>query len=780
MATIIEQILTIITTPPGNLVYHMVLAFSIAGALVSSINHYRGGEDAQGRRMVIGFSLILAARLGLFLIAGLGWQALNLSTAMLPNLDRAVNTFCLVLIVWLWDFPEPLRLADAATVLLALIVIVLFGFTSLWWVNQSEGAYFSGSLVDIIWQSFSLLLIIAGIVLLLYRQPRSWEIGLGMLILLFIGYFLELLFPLGDSDYPGFVRLAQMTAYPILLLLPQRSQIPALGSRVSQQPAQQRRLYSIDPKIMHSFMALATESSPSETCQEICRAISQSILADLCILITPPDGTGSMSILCGYDLIRENPVEGVDIDSDNVPRLAAAMRENKPLRLLTSTTSIDLDGIRIALGLPVTGSLLAAPINIPGRDAPLSSVLISLYSRRDWTDDDQSYLQEINTFITQTLQHPRQLADLEAQLEDSSRELESLQSIQNTRHNQTAQELGQVENVAALIVTHQEAQATIERLETEIEALRQTADSVSSDGSITPQELDIIQSELRLTLEEVAHLRTALAEADQKIHTLEKTLTLSIGSDKQDELAASLVQELRQPLSSILGYTELLHGESVGILGALQRKFLDRIKASTERMSTLVEDLAMLEPADESAYEVTSKPIELSAVVTEAITYTDTLMNEKNITLDLEVPEQLPRLYADRDAIQQVLIHLLQNAIAASPKGSEISLRAQIEEGDKSLDYVLLQVSDRGEGIPSEDLPRVFSSLYRADSTSIQGIGNTGVELAIVKTLVEAHSGRIWVDTKQDIGSTFSILLPVSTAAASSSAEERGENTDEH
>lgn len=775
MATIIEQLLTIITTPPGNLVYHIVLAFSIAGALVSSINHYRGGEDVQGRRMMLGLSLILAARLGLFLVAGLAWQALNISTAILPSVDRAVSALCLVLIVWLWVFPEPLRLADTATVLLGLIVIVLFAFTSLWWVNQGEGAYFNGSLADIIWQSFSLLLTIVGIVLLLYRQPPSWEIGLGMLLLLFIGHLIELFLPFLDSDYPGFVRLAQMAAYPMLLLLPQRSQISAIRTRVSQQPPQERRLYSIDPKIIDSFLALATDVSPSETCQDICRAISQSILADLCLLVTPPDATGSMSILCGYDLIREHPIEGLNIESDNVPRLAASIRENKPLRLLTSTTSIDLDGIRIALRLPVTGSLLAAPINIPGQDASLGTVLISLYSRREWTEEDQSYLQEINTFITKILQHPRQIAVLEAQLADSRLEIESLQTLENAIQNKTIQGLGEVESIAALIATHQEAQATIERLEAEIETLQQTANIVSSDGSITSQELDIIEGELRLTLEEVAHLRTALAEADQKIHSLEKTFALSTSSDKQEELAASLAQELRQPLSSILGYTELLLGESVGILGALQRKFLDRIKASTERMGTLVEDLASLEPVEEGTFEVASKPVELNAVVTEATTYADALMKEKNITLTLEVPDQLPRLYADRDAIQQVLIHLLQNAIAASPVGSEISLRAQVEEGDEELDYVLLQVSDMGEGIAADDLPRVFSSLYRADSTSIQGIGNTGVELAIVKTLVEAHSGRIWVDTKQGIGSTFSILLPVSTASVSTPAEERGE-----
>jgi len=151
----------------------------------------------------------------------------------------------------------------------------------------------------------------------------------------------------------------------------------------------------------------------------------------------------------------------------------------------------------------------------------------------------------------------------------------------------------------------------------------------------------------------------------------------------------------------------------------------------------------------------------------EAVTLAEEPMQARNITINLKVPEQLPRLNADHDAIVQVLTLLLQNAAAASPEGSEISLQSQVVEGDEYLDYVLLQVSDMGQGIPVDDLPRVFSSLNRADSADIQGIGYTSGDLSIVKTLVEAHKGRTWVETEQGKGSIFSVLLPVSSTAAS-------------
>ena len=106
------------------------------------------------------------------------------------------------------------------------------------------------------------------------------------------------------------------------------------------------------------------------------------------------------------------------------------------------------------------------------------------------------------------------------------------------------------------------------------------------------------------------------------------------------------------------------------------------------------------------------------------------------------------------------LIHLLQNAGAVSPNEGTITLRVQTQtEGGQ--EYVLLQVTDTGGGIAPEDIPRVFTRLYRADNVLIQGLGDTGVGLSIAKTLTEAQDGRIWVESEAGVGSTFSVLLPM-------------------
>ena len=113
-----------------------------------------------------------------------------------------------------------------------------------------------------------------------------------------------------------------------------------------------------------------------------------------------------------------------------------------------------------------------------------------------------------------------------------------------------------------------------------------------------------------------------------------------------------------------------------------------------------------------------------------------------------------------REALQQILIHLLQNAGAASPLEGTVHLRVQTRAED-GKEFILIQVSDSGGGIPAEDLPRVFTRLYRADNVLIQGVGDTGVGLSIAKTLTEAQKGRIWVESQMGVGSTFSVLLPL-------------------
>ncbi len=784
-----EQIFTLLANAPGNLVYHLVLAFSVTGALQSAINQYRETGYPQVRRMVIGLGLLLFGQVVLFAASGLAWQGVFVAGQILPSLDRAVILFSILWIIWMWAFPEPTRAWDAAAIVLSLLTLtgLVFGIVSQ--AGLPEDTSFNLSPQSLAWNITILAVLALGALLMITRRPLGFGNGLAVLTLIAGGFILDS-FWTGGGDYSGVVRLFIMAAYPLLLTLPNRFPTPTSGPKTqtvavfqknvaesagTDRPSQalrERRRYSTDPKTLSSLLALAAEVNASKINQHIARAVAQAMLADLCFLIFVGDDKNTLFIASGYDLIREENLEGGLMNKDSVPMLANAVLRGRPLRLPASTTSSDLKGLGDMLGLSNPGNLLNVPIT--NDQGTLGSVLLlSPYSNRLWNADDQTFLSNISTSFVPIIERGRRIAEIEHQREMARQSAEEtlgqLARIQ-TSNAEISQEMSALKEKMAqgseIEQNYQEAVKTLEAIRIENEKLKSRLEKSKSDGSGAGNEY--YESELKLTLGEVARLQNQLAEANIKLLELEKRPSGKLSTD-QAEVIASIAQELRQPMSSIIGYTDLMLGESVGILGALQRKFVERIKASTERIGSLIDDLIQITTLETGLMALKPENVDLNLIIDNAMAYTSSQLREKNISLRIDLPEALQPIQADREAIQQILIHLLQNAGAASPVEGSVSLRVRTERQNEQ-DFVLLQIADTGGGIPAEDMERVFSRLYRADNVLIQGVGDTGVGLSIAKTLTEAQGGRIWVDTEMGSGSTFSVLLPIRQPVAEAQA----------
>jgi len=299
--------------------------------------------------------------------------------------------------------------------------------------------------------------------------------------------------------------------------------------------------------------------------------------------------------------------------------------------------------------------------------------------------------------------------------------------------------------------------------------LQAKLDAVQSEHAATQSQLE---DQLRAALGDLARMQNQLAKASQESLEAAREPQPAGRTKEQTEVIASLSQELRQPMSSITGYTDLLLGESVGILGALQRQFVERIKASTERMGAIIDDMIQLNTLEVGLADLKPEAMDLNQIIDNALAYTSSQLREKKISIHVDMPRHVPAVSADREALQQILIHLLQNAGAATPMDGKINIRVQTT-ADQGQEFVLIQITDSGSGIPQEDLPRVFTRLYRADNVLIQGVGDTGVGLSIAKTLTEAQGGRIWVESPAGAGATFHVLLPAvaSTEDAHTSTE---------
>ena len=764
------QAFSLLADPPGNLIYHLVLVFSISGALQAAFLHWRISAFPQARRTVLGLTILMVPQVLLFIISGLGWQGIVNLTVFLPPLDRAMTLIGLVWLIWLWAFPEPGRAVDAATTLLTLFIATSLALSLAAWGGQPPGTLYNTTVDDLLWQIVSLGLIAAGIILILARRPNGWGNGLAVLILGLLGHSLHIIFGREGGNYPGIVRLAYMAMYPFLMTLPQRFPMPAPDrpTTVKQDaPVDERRQYSTDPKTFHALLALAAETDTDKVNVAITRGVAQTLLADLCFMIYLNEDTNNLEISSGYDLIREESLEGSSVNKSAAPMLTNALQRGRPLRLPASSTSADIKGLGELLGLSNPGHMMSVPIATPDKETLGSILVLSPYSDRVWRAEDQAFLSNISTALVPIIQRSQRITAVEKKHQETEVILENvrnqlddlnLQNKELQKQLEHAREKAQEdpikeEKIASLLVVQQESQRQIEELQRENEELR--------EGKWTSKDKDaeFIEAELRAALGQSARLQNELADANAKLLELEKGGGGSRPTE-QAQVIASIAQDLRQPMSSVVGYTDLLLGESVGILGSLQRKFVERIKASTERIGTLIDDMIQVTNLETGLTELKPEPADLNAIIDNAMSYTSNQVREKNITLHLDLPMDIQSIYADREALQQILIHLLQNAGAVSPVEGTITLKVQTQSEDNQ-EYVLLQVTDTGGGIPSEDIPRVFTRLYRADNVLIQGVGDTGVGLSIAKSLTEAQNGRIWVSSETGEGSTFSVLLPM-------------------
>lgn len=226
-----------------------------------------------------------------------------------------------------------------------------------------------------------------------------------------------------------------------------------------------------------------------------------------------------------------------------------------------------------------------------------------------------------------------------------------------------------------------------------------------------------------------------------------------------DRLRTSFVSdvshELRTPLTAIQGFVETLQNGAVDD-PAVRDRFLGTIAVETERLTRLANDLLLLTRADAGRLDLHLAPTDLAACARRAVEQLEGRAQEKQIAVTIEPSSDSTSVLVDADRVHQVLVNLLGNALKFTPAGGRVAVSfARADE------QVSCTVADTGPGIPAEELLHVFERFYRGDrSRARKGADGSGLGLAIAKAIVEAHGGRIWVDSEPGQGSRFSFTLP--------------------
>jgi signal transduction histidine kinase len=268
------------------------------------------------------------------------------------------------------------------------------------------------------------------------------------------------------------------------------------------------------------------------------------------------------------------------------------------------------------------------------------------------------------------------------------------------------------------------------------------------------------ESDMQLMTIAAAQVSVAIANARLFEALEERAAELAIAyeelkeSDRlKDELVQNVSHELRTPLTFVKGYVDLLMDGEMGLLTAEQQGALQIISDKTNEITRLIDDIITLQRIDAGNLQL--EVVAMAELLQTAVAAHRLVADKKGLTIEAAVPAVQGWVFIDKGRINQVLDNLIGNAMKFSPDGGTIAI--SMYEEDNSV-YVV--ISDQGIGMPSEKHQRIFERFYQIDGSSRRRFGGTGIGLAIVKRIVDAHNGKIWVESEVDKGSSFFFTLP--------------------
>lgn len=258
------------------------------------------------------------------------------------------------------------------------------------------------------------------------------------------------------------------------------------------------------------------------------------------------------------------------------------------------------------------------------------------------------------------------------------------------------------------------------------------------------------------SVEVVARVRSLL-RVKRGRDALEKSYAdLKSAESLRDDLSEMLVHDLRTPLTTLLGPLEMLEGEQFGNLNETQREVVAMSARSGYRLLYLVNELLDISKMEGGRMTLQPREVDLRKVGEEALEQVVVVHSTDQSRIGIEYSNDLPPLVADEDLLRRVLINLLGNAIKFTPRNGQITLGIQARESE-----VLMWVRDTGEGVPLEDQERIFEKFGQVESRKAGRKMSTGLGLTFCKLAVEAHGGRIWLESEPGVGSTFFFTIPL-------------------
>ena len=273
------------------------------------------------------------------------------------------------------------------------------------------------------------------------------------------------------------------------------------------------------------------------------------------------------------------------------------------------------------------------------------------------------------------------------------------------------------------------------------------------EGKFDDEDLTVVET---LAQSAAATIENARLVRDLRVHALELEKAyaeLKEADHLKSEMVQNVSHELRAPLTFILGYIELLMSNDFGQISDDQRKALDIVLRKCLSLTKIVNDIVTLQKLEISGLNL--QAVSLNTLLTQTLQVAQFSAQEAQQTLVTDMPDRDIQVTADDQRLSQVLDNLVNNAIKFSKPGGTITLRLREEHS-----FARIEVEDMGIGVPADKLEKIFDRFYQADGSSTRRYGGVGLGLAICKSILTAHGGKIWAESEVGKGSRFIFTLP--------------------
>ncbi len=542
---------------------------------------------------------------------------------------------------------------------------------------------------------------------------------------------------------------------------------------------------AITPALLETVDAvglLLSSLEPSNIVREAPKAVATALRADICVLAIVDEDVQEAAILGAYDNISQTGLRRDVLNLARHPSIVSALARLRQVRLTPQRNAGELRDIYDRLGITREGPAYIQPL-VNNDDRVGVLILGSPYSRRQFSDEERNLLDRLAPLVTAALlnaeayramqdkaekavaQEASRIVELAddvtaktAELNAAKRQIEEMKAYIRDLHRQVEefpvqQQAAQreIEKLLREIETLRADAARAARLEEELEAVRAAAAAPPAPaGEGMASEIAALRAQLaaaRTFEEEVGLLQQQLAERTREVVKLRSRLVE----------AEAVVQALREQVRVARGSGE------VRSLDALQERIAGQARKIEALEGQLARAQALLD-AQPSAPRLEPERVDVLYAVEETITRLAGPLGERRITLRLAVPPSLPTIIADRQALLDILYHLLNNAALASPDDGEVTLALSAQEGmlpvgdgrEVEAPCLEIAVADTGAGVEPEHQERVFER-----APEISGLGDRGDGLPRVRALVEAHGGCIWLESERGAGTTFHVRMPL-------------------